>query len=160
MPTTRRQKAAIEAAIEAEKAAEAEREREKEVEPEKSSEESSEASSVDSMVEEIPQNSFEKKSRKKKQEFRRKQKNRPGQGRPVLGPKHCHKCGALFKDSGALRNHDRYHTRNKMVKCIINKYNQECGHMMITDDTESCPGNLKKSCFFNFFFGKKVVLEI
>lgn len=137
----------MEAAIVEEAVAEVEKEKEGAGSAEDTSgsvDNTSEESSEDSMVEEVPQASFEKKSRKKKQEFRRKKKNQPGQGRPVLGPKDCHKCGASFKDSGALKNHDRYHTRNKMVRCSIKKYNQVCGHIMITDDTESCPGKLAK----------------
>ena len=168
MVATRKQKIRLdqEATLVAERVQELESGQESGEEPCAAEPVESELSSEDSMVEEIPVLGF---ARKKsivpcRVVGKRRVKNRPGQGRPVLGPKDCHKCGANFNDSGELRNHDKYHCRNKMVKCLLpasaylpslepiykNK-KQVCGHMMITDDTESCPGKLAKIVIFSTF---------
>ena len=56
-------------------------------------------------------------------------------GRPCLGPKDCNKCGAVFKGSYELKEHDRFHVRTKGQKCPI------CGKWVITNNTESFSKN-------------------
>lgn len=134
MPLTRRQKKFLEATSDQETPNLEKSIVQNEPNSESSSSEDSHVESVSESEETAPAKKVYRKKNKQKN-YEKKSKSKAG--RPKLGPNQCDRCAMKFRSSFELKQHSRYHWRDRGLRCWLrNDKGIRCKKYIITDNTE------------------------